>query len=95
MAELPSPPVRSLGDLGQTVRRLRQRDGLRAVRIAEQSSRSRDLLHRLESGRDVTTSALLDILQAMGCVLRIEKAGLPTLQEMRQRFAADDDGAPD
>lgn len=95
MPELPSPPVRSLHDLGQAVRRLRQSDGLRAVRIAEQSGRSRDLLHRLESGRDVTTSALLDVLQAMGCVLRIEKAGLPTLQEMRQRFAADDEDTLD
>ncbi|MGY0560274.1 MULTISPECIES: helix-turn-helix domain-containing protein [unclassified Luteimonas] len=88
----PLLPIRSLHDLGQTVRHLRQREGQRAVWVARQSGRSRDLLHRLESGGDITASALLDILQAMGCVLRIEKAGLPTMDEMRQRFG--DGGEP-
>lgn len=91
MNELPPLPIRTLNDLGQAVRRLRKREGQRTVRIANQAGRSRDLLHRLESGRDVTTSALLDILQAMGCTLSIERTGLPTLDEMRRRFADDDD----
>lgn len=90
----PLLPVRSLHDLGQTIRQLRQSEGLQAVWVARQSGRSRDLLHRLESGGDITASALLDILQAMGCLLRIEKAGLPTMDEMRQRFG-DDDGPQD
>lgn len=92
----PSPlPIRNLADLGQVVRRLRQEQGHRAVQVASQSGRSRDLLHRLETGGDVTVSALLDILQAMDCTLRIERAGLPTLDEMRQRFGADDDDPKD
>ena len=91
----PPLPIRSLYDLGQTVRHLRQSEGQRAVWVAQQSGRSRDLLHRLESGGDVTTSALLDILQAMGYALRIEKAGLPSLDEVRRRFGGDDDDAQD
>ncbi|HLT05735.1 MAG TPA: helix-turn-helix transcriptional regulator [Pseudomonas sp.] len=88
----PAPlPLRTLDDLGQAVRDLRLQQGRRAVQVARQSGRSRDLLYRLESGGDITVSALLDILQAMDCALRIEPAGLPTLDEMRQRFAADDD----
>lgn len=86
-----SLPIRTLQDLGLAVRRRRLQQGQRAVQIASQSGRSRDLLHRLETGGDVTASALLDILQAMGCALRIEPTGLPTLEEMRQRFADDDD----
>jgi hypothetical protein len=55
------------------------------------------VLHRLERGDDVTVSSLMAILAAMGLVLRIERAGLPTLQEMTERFSSldnDDDDAP-
>ncbi|MCK9510627.1 MAG: helix-turn-helix domain-containing protein [Pigmentiphaga sp.] len=79
-------PIRLPADLGQAVRQARQDSGLRAVEVARRSGRSRDLLYRLEQGGDVTTSALLDVLRAMGYALRIEKVGLPTLDEMRKRF---------
>lgn len=84
-------PIGSRLELGQAIRQARLSDGLHATRVARVSGRSRDLLHRLESGRDVTTGALIDVLRAMGYVIRIEKAGLPTLEAMRQRFADDDD----
>ena len=86
-----SLPIRTPTDLGQAVRHARQAAQLRATQVARQSGRSRDLLHRLETGSDVTTSALLDVLRAMGYTLRLEKTGLPTLDEMRQRFGQDDD----
>lgn len=57
------------------------------------SGRSRDLLHRLETEGEVTTAALLDVLRAMGYTLRLEKTGLPSLEEMRARFAEDEDEA--
>ena len=36
---------------------------------------------------------LLDILRAMGLTIRLEPLGLPTLEEVRSRFALDDDEA--
>lgn len=88
MAEL---PIRTLADLGEAIRHTRRAQGLKATHVAAQSGRSRDLLHRLETGGDVTTGALLDVLRSMGYSLRLERLGLPTLDEMRQRFVEDDD----
>ena len=83
--------LRSGQDLGRAIRQTRVSQGIRATHLAHEAGRSRDLLHRLETGQDVTTGALFDILRAMGYALRLEKAGLPTLDEMRQRFAGDED----
>ena len=85
-------PIRTLTDLGNAVRSTRRGQGLKATQVAAQSGRSRDLLHRLETGGDITTGALLDVLRSMGFTLRLEPLGLPTLEEVRQRFAEDDDG---
>ena len=41
---------------------------------------------------DVTVASLFDILRAMGLTVRLESLGMPTLDEMRQRFSADTDG---
>ena len=88
--------IRLPADLGQAIKALRQAARLKTTDIAKTSGRSRDVLHRLERGDDITVSALLDILRSMGLVLRLERAGLPTLQEMQQLFAADDhDDGPD
>lgn len=83
--------IRTQQDLGSTLRALRKTDHLRAVAVAQHAGVSRDVLHRLEKGGDVTVSSLLAVLSAMGYVLRLEKAGLPTLEEMRQRFAQDEE----
>ncbi len=87
-----SLPIRTLTDLGDAVRGARREQGMKAVQVAAQSGRSRDLLHRLETGGEITTGALLDVLRSMGYTLRLERLGLPTLDEMRQRFADDDEG---
>lgn len=86
-----SDRIRTLEDLGRAVQQMRRAQRLTTVEVARRSARSRDVLHRLEAGRDVSASALLDILQVMGCSLAVERAGMPTLQEMRERFAKDDD----
>jgi HTH-type transcriptional regulator/antitoxin HipB len=87
--------IRLPQDLGKTIRNARKELGLKTTDVAQHSGRSRDVLHRLERGDDVTVSSLMAILAAMGLVLRIERAGLPTLQEMTERFASlDDDDAP-
>lgn len=81
-------------DLGLELRALRKRLGIKAVQLSRDSGRSRDVLNRLERGEDVYVSSLFDALRAMGYSIRLEKKGLPTLQEM-QEFAArdlEDDG---
>lgn len=85
--------IRLSSDLGAAIRQARKEAGLKATDIARDAGRSRDVLHRLERGDDITVASLMDILRAMGLVLRIEKAGLPTLAEMQQRFRDEDDDA--
>jgi len=79
--------IRTSKDLGRAVKRERLGQRLKAVEVARHSGRSRDILNRLENGADVNISSLMDFLSAMGLVLRIEKAGLPTLAEMKARYA--------
>ena len=57
--------------------------------MAARAGRSRDILYRLERGEDVTVSALMDFLRALGLSLSLQPAGLPTLEEMQRRFAGD------
>ena len=80
-------------DLGAALKISRRERKLKAIDIAEHSGRSRDVLNRLENGQDVTVHSLFDILRAMGLCLRIENAGMPTLEEMQARFSEDDDDA--
>jgi len=83
--------IRTSHDLGMALKQLRVARKLKAIDIAAHSGRSRDVLHRLEKGQDVTVHSLFDILRAMGLCLRIENAGLPTLEEMQAHFAGDGD----
>jgi transcriptional regulator with XRE-family HTH domain len=76
----------STGELGLAVRSLRLGQNLTMQELAARSGHSRDLIHRLESGRDVSSSSLFDVLQALRAGLEIKSAELPTLEEMRSRF---------
>lgn len=80
--------IRLPSDLGKAVKSARLSLGIKTTHIAQHSGRSRDVLNRLERGEDITVSSLMDILSAMGLVLRIDRAGLPTLDEMAARVAA-------
>lgn len=82
--------IRTPLGLGVALKTLRRERKLKAVTIAGHSGRSRDVLNRLEKGQDVTVHSLFDILRAMGLCVRIENAGMPTLEEMQTRFAEDD-----
>lgn len=85
-------PIRLQQDLGSAIQKFRKDNKLKAVAIAKNSGCSRNILHRLERGEDVTVSSLMVILSAMGLVIRLEKKGLPTLEEMQARFANMEDG---
>ncbi|MEO7640518.1 MAG: helix-turn-helix transcriptional regulator [Ramlibacter sp.] len=86
--------IKTLPQLGSAFRKMRIDAGLKPGKIAEHAGRSRDILHRLESGRDVSVSALLDLLRASGHAIQIVPAGLPTMEQMRTLFAEDSDDAP-
>jgi transcriptional regulator with XRE-family HTH domain len=85
-----SDDLRTPADLGGAIRDLRVRQKISATELAQRSGRSRDLIWRLESGRDVSSSALFDVLRVLGSALRVTEPGLPTLEEMRERFKDDD-----
>lgn len=82
--------LRTPRDMGIALKTLRVERRLKTIDIAANSGRSRDVLNRLEKGQDVTVHSLFDILRAMGLCLRIENAGMPTLEEMQARFAGDE-----
>jgi HTH-type transcriptional regulator/antitoxin HipB len=88
--------IRLPSDLGHAIKQARKRGGMKATEIARHSGRSRDVLNRLERGEDVTVASLMAILGAMGLVIKLERAGLPSLAEMRESFGNLDevDSAP-
>lgn len=85
--------IRIPQDLGSAVKKARKVQKRTVVEVAQHAGRSRDVLHRLERGDDVTVASLMDVLNTLGLVIRLERVGLPTLQEMQARFAGlDEDG---
>lgn len=79
--------LRLPADLGTAIAQYREDNKLSAVAVAAKAGRSRTVLHKLEHGQDVTLGSLFDILRAMGLCLSLQKAGMPTLEEMQHRFA--------
>ncbi|UKI07312.1 MULTISPECIES: transcriptional regulator [Variovorax] len=66
---------------------------MKATDIASRSGRARNVLYRLERGEDITLASLFDILRAMDLTIRLERLGMPTLEEVTERFGQDDDDA--
>lgn len=83
--------IRLPSDLGKALAAYREDNKLSATGIAAKAGRSRTVLHKLERGQDVTVGSLFDILRAMGLCLSLQKAGIPTLEEMQRRFIDDGD----
>jgi len=82
-------------ELAHAIRTQREAQGLSKKELAQRAGKVREVVYRLEAGDDVTVSSLVAVLGALGLALRIEKVGLPTMQDVAARFAADedDDGA--
>lgn len=83
--------IRLLSDLAPLLKALRESAGLSKSELAQRAGKVREVIYRLESGEDVTVSSLLAVLGAMGLALQIVKAGLPTMQEVADRFAEDEE----
>jgi hypothetical protein len=86
-----SDSLRLTSDAGPEFKRLREARGLSAVKAAALAGKSRDTLYRFEAGEDVALSTVLAFLSTVGCTLQIARAGTPTLEEMRRRFADEGD----
>ncbi|MGJ7579509.1 helix-turn-helix domain-containing protein [Variovorax sp. RHLX14] len=80
-------------ELGEAIKAERKSSRLKATDIAIRSGRARNVLYRLERGEDITVGSLMDILRAMSLTIRLESLGMPTLDEVKRRFAQDDDDA--
>lgn len=80
-------------ELGEAIQRERKTRRMKATDIAARAGRARNVLYRLERGEDVTVGSLFDILRAMNLTVRLESLGMPSLEEVKQRFAQDDDDA--
>ncbi|MDB5876989.1 MAG: hypothetical protein JWQ41_403 [Variovorax sp.] len=80
-------------ELGEAIRAERKSAQLKATDIAIRSGRARNVLYRLERGEDITVGSLMDILRAMDLTIRLERLGMPTLDEVQRRFAQDEDDA--
>jgi transcriptional regulator with XRE-family HTH domain len=88
--------IRFPDELGLLLRERREVLRLSKKELAGRAGKVREVIYRLEAGEDVTVSSLLAVLSALGMGLRIERAGLPTQEEVAARFLRDedDDAAP-
>lgn len=86
--------IRLPDELGLLLKAEREKSGLSKSELANRAGKVREVIYRLEAGEDVTVSSLLAVLAALGLVLRIERGGMPSMQEVAARFASEDDDAP-
>ncbi len=86
--------IRLPDELGRQLRERREALGLSKTALAEKAGKVREVVYRLEAGEDSTVSSLLAVVGALGLVLRVERAGLPSAGEVAARFLEEDDDAP-
>ncbi len=85
--------IRLPDELGRQLRARREALGLSKSALAEKAGKVRVVVYRLETGEDTTVSSLLAVIGALGLVLRLEHAGLPSASEVAARFMEEDDNA--
>ena len=83
--------IRLPSDLGAAIKAARQSAGLSIKELAEQAGRVRDVIYRLESGKDTSLTSLFAVLAVLKLTLRLEPAGRPTLSQVQARFGLDDE----
>ena len=80
-------------DIGLILKEHRESKGLSKTELASLSNRVREVIYRLEAGQESTVSSLMAVTRALGLRIRFERAGMPTMEELAERFARDDDDA--
>jgi HTH-type transcriptional regulator/antitoxin HipB len=91
MMSVMTDKVRLPDELGRQLRAQREALGMSKSELAGKAGKVREVIYRLEAGEDSTVSSLLAVLGALGLVLRLERAGLPSASEVAARFQDDDD----
>ena len=86
--------IRLPDEMGHALRARRLALGLSKSALAQRAGKVREVIYRLETGQDSTVSSLMAVVGALGLALRLERAGLPTAEEVARRFQMDDDDAP-
>ena len=87
------PDIRLSDELGRQLQARREALGLSKAALAEKAGKVREVIYRLEAGEESTVSSLLAVMGALGLVMRLESAGLPTASEVAARFLEEDDDA--
>ena len=85
--------IRFPDELGRQLQARREALGLSKSALAEKSGKVREVIYRLEAGEESTVSSLFAVMGALGLVVRVEHAGLPTASEVAARFRDEDDDA--
>ena len=85
--------IRFPDELGRQLQARRKELGLSKSALAGRSGKVREVIYRLEAGEESTVSSLLAVMGALGLVMRVERAGLPTASEVAARFQDEDDDA--
>jgi transcriptional regulator with XRE-family HTH domain len=85
--------IRLPDELGSQLRARREALGMSKSALADKAGKVREVVYRLEVGEDTTVSSLMAVLGALGLVMRLEPAGLPSAAEVAHRFQEDDDAA--
>lgn len=80
-------------ELGDSLRARREQQGLTKKAVAERAGRVREVIYRLEGGEEASVSSLFDVLRALNLVMRIEPAGLPSMEDVAAAFNRDEDDA--
>lgn len=83
--------IRLPDELGRALRTKRQALGMGKSELAQRAGKVREVVYRLEAGEDTTVSSLMAVLAALGLVMRLENAGLPSAEEVARRFQLDDE----
>jgi transcriptional regulator with XRE-family HTH domain len=84
---------RLISELGDLLRQRREELGLGKKAVAERAGRVREVVYRLEGGEEASVSSLFDVLRALNLVMRIEPAGLPTMEDVAAAFNKDESDA--
>lgn len=78
-------------ELGAALQRARTEAGLSVTEVAKRAGRVRDVVYRLEKGEEVSLSSLFAVLSVLGLRLSLDRARMPTLDEVQARFSHDRD----
>ena len=83
--------IRLPDELGLALQTKRRALGMGKSELAQRAGKVREVVYRLEAGEDTTVSSLMAVLAALGLVMRLEHAGLPSAEEVARRFQLDDE----